>query len=87
MRVQVGLCIKIISRKYKLDDEFKIGPLVLDVFQPIKEPKLKISVKLKNVHLRHDASSQPGVKRETSIFGQNLGNYTKKELVLAKQKL
>lgn len=80
MRVQVGLCVKIISRKFRLEDELKLGPLILDVFQPIKEPKLKFSIRLKNIHLRHDASGQPGIKRETGIFGQSMGNYRRQEL-------
>jgi hypothetical protein len=52
----------------------------MDIFQPIKEPKLKFSIRLKNIHLRHDATGQPGIKRETGIFGQSIGNYKRQEL-------
>ena len=37
MKVQVGLCVKFITKKFKLEDELKIGPIVIDIFQPIKQ--------------------------------------------------
>lgn len=37
MKVQLGLCIKIITQKFVLEDELKIGPIVLDVLQPVKQ--------------------------------------------------
>jgi hypothetical protein len=36
-KIQVGLCIKFITKKLKLADELKIGPIVIDIFQPIKQ--------------------------------------------------
>lgn len=39
MKVQLGLCIKLITKKFELEDELKIGPIVVDILQPIKQVK------------------------------------------------
>ena len=36
-RIQLGLCIKFINSSFKLEEEFKIGPIVIDIFQPIRQ--------------------------------------------------